>query len=133
MRLITSLTFAFILGSLSGCMGPFIEELSVEPYIAERLREDVVTVTTADLRMREYDALGLVTATSCFNNAFTDKGSSHQAAMDQLRYKASAVGANAILNPMCEKEGTSLSKNCWTSVNCTGAAIYIPEMQGTSM
>jgi hypothetical protein len=119
--------------ALAGCVGPFVQEFTVEPYLAERLREDVVTVTRADLRMREHDALGLVTATSCFNNLFTDEGSSNQAAMDQLRYKASSLGANAILNPMCEKKGTSFSKNCWTSFDCTGTAIYIPEFQVIKM
>ena len=45
--------------------------------------------------------------------------------MNQVKYKASIMGADAVINPMCQKEGTSLSKNCWTSITCEAAAILI--------
>ena len=43
----------------------------------------------------------------------------------QDRLKASIMGADAVINSMCSKEGTSLLKNCWASSTCEASAIRV--------
>lgn len=111
--------------SICGCVGPLVQELEVDPALANKINSAIKTVTSSDLEGKEYTSLGIITATSCFNNFITDKASSSEDAQNQLRYKASTLGGNAILNPSCQSEGTNLAKNCWTSTTCTAGAIKI--------
>jgi S1-C subfamily serine protease len=110
---------------VTACVGPFVSEIDLDASTVSQLRAEVSTTTSNQLAGREYESIGAVTATSCFNNFVTDEMSSTEHAMDQLRYKAAALGANALLNPRCEKEGTSLIKNCWTSTTCTASAVRV--------
>jgi len=121
-RLLSFLTPVLIIG-VSGCVGPMVKEYEVSDKVAVQLKKSVPTISRSEFRDGSFESLGSVQATSCFNNFLTDEGSSEQAAMDQLRYEASAIGAEGIVNPICEKEGTNLQKNCWTSVNCRAIAI----------
>ena len=111
-----------------GCVGPFVQEVSVPSDITDRLDNQIPTVTTADISSIDFIVVKEVTATSCFNNFITDDASSEADAMRQLKYKAAQYDADALLNPICTKEGTSLSKNCWTSVTCVGDAIRIKSL-----
>jgi S1-C subfamily serine protease len=59
-------------------------------------------------------------------NKLWDPPASQEDAIDQLRYKTQLLGGNAIANVLCESvEGTSLGKNCWSSVTCYGTAIRV--------
>lgn len=122
MRRSLSLAAAF---SVAGCIGPLVTEFNMEPVLAERLRQEIRTVTNAQLAATNHQPLGPVTATSCFNNLITDTSASQDDAMDQLRYRVSLLNGNALLNPVCRSEGTSLIKNCWSSVTCNGGAVRI--------
>jgi uncharacterized protein YbjQ (UPF0145 family) len=102
-----------------------VQEVSVPSDIASRLDNQIPTVTTADISSLDFVVVKELTATSCFNNFITDASSSERDAMRQLKYKAAQYDADALLNTICTKEGTSLSKNCWTSVTCSGDAIRI--------
>lgn len=115
----------FYTSLLFGCVGPLVQEVSVPRDIANRLDDQIPTVTTADISSLDFVVVKELTATSCFNNFITDDSSSEADAMRQLKYKAAQYDADALLNPICTKEGTSLSKNCWTSVTCSGDAIRI--------
>lgn len=115
----------FCAALLLGCVGPLVQEVSVPSDVAERLDNQIPTVTTADISSIDFVVVKEITATSCFNNFITDDVSSEADAMRQLKYKAAQYGADALLNPVCTTEGTSLSKNCWTSVTCVGDAIRI--------
>jgi S1-C subfamily serine protease len=121
-QLFIGLTLILIFGG-AGCVGPMVKEYEVSEEVAAQLREDVPTLSRSEFRDGNFQSLGTVDATSCFNNFVTDEGSSEEAAMDQLRYEASALGADGLVNPICEKEGTNLQKNCWTSVTCRAIAV----------
>jgi len=128
------LTLFFCAALLSGCAGPFVQEISVPNDILNRLNNQIPTVTASDISSFDFSVITKVEATSCFNNLITDSASSETDAMRQLKYKAAQYNADALLNPICTKEGTSLAKNCWTSVTCVGDAIRIngttPPQQG---
>lgn len=110
---------------ISGCVGPLVQEVSVPRDIANRLDDQIPTVTSADISSIDFVVVKEITATSCFNNFITDDASSEADAMRQLKYKAAQYDADALLNPICTKAGTSIIKNCWTSVTCSGDAIRI--------
>lgn len=124
---IRSFTFLILFAPLVGCVGPLVEELEIEPELVNRLRTSIPTVARSDLEGSDYQSIGIVSATSCFNNFVTDKAASQDQALDQLRYKVDLLGGNALLAPSCQSEGTSLAKNCWSSITCTGAALRIGE------
>ena len=114
-----------LLVTLSGCVGPMVEDIRLTSSAAEELRRDIPTLTTGELDNRSYDVLSSVSATSCFNNFVLDSPASKDKAIDQLRLKARRFGADAIMNPYCAKKGTSLATNCWYSFYCEAVAIRI--------
>lgn len=116
-----------ILGTtiLGGCATAFVEVIELDEQQISNLKSSVPIFVTTDLKNVDFDFLGSVKAYSCFNNFILDEPSSKEDAMNQVRYKASIMGADAVINPICTKEGTSLSKNCWSSVTCEAAAIRI--------
>ena len=82
------------------------------------------------MKSLEYRRVGPVEATSCMNKLW-DPPASRDNAMNQLRYKVSTMGGNAITNLLCEsREGTNLSKNCWNSVACYAVAINVLSISG---
>jgi hypothetical protein len=69
--------------------------------------------------------LAPITATSCKNKMW-DPAATNENATAQLRLLSRQRGGTAVGNLVCEiQEGTSLAKNCWESVTCTGTAIKI--------
>ena len=64
-------------------------------------------------------------ATSC-KQLLWDPPATVEDATDQLRFKARTARANGIMDVSCgQKEGTSLSKNCWETVTCNATAIQV--------
>jgi S1-C subfamily serine protease len=114
--------FAFASG---GCVGPLVPVVKLDQESAMRLRKEIRVFDIAELQNKEYRRIGQIEATSCMNKLW-DSPASREDAMDQLRYKASALGGNGITNLTCEqREGTNLAKNCWNSVTCYGVAIVL--------
>lgn len=111
--------------ALGGCATAFVEVIELDDEQIKTLDKTMPVFLTTELKGIDFDFLGSVKATSCFNNFILDDPSSKKDAMHQVKYKASIMGADAVINPMCQKEGTSLSKNCWTSITCEAAAIRI--------
>jgi len=110
---------------LGGCVGPLVPVVKLDQDSAMRLRKEIRVFDIAELQNKEYRRLGQIEATSCMNKLW-DPPASREDAMDQLRYKASALGGNGITNLICEQcEGTNLAKNCWNSVTCYGVAIAL--------
>jgi len=114
--------FVFALG---GCVGPLVPVVKLDQESAMRLRKEIPVFDIAELQNKEYRRIGQIEATSCMNKLW-DSPASREDAIDQLRYKASALGGNGITNLTCEhQEGTNLAKNCWNSVTCYGVAIVL--------
>ncbi len=110
---------------ITACIGPLIPVVNLDHESRLQLRGHVVEHDNATLKRGSYERLGQIEATSCMNKLW-DPPASREDAVDQLRYKASALGGNGITNLLCEKtEGTNLAKNCWNSVTCYGVAIAL--------
>lgn len=128
MKVIRSALFVAVMTSaLSGCVGPNAGSISVPVDVANRLRLQMPIYSLGEIAGDGFELLGNVDATSCFNNAITDRPASNEDALDQLRFKASAMRANALVNVSCSKAGTSLVKNCWQSVSCEGLAVRMKD------
>lgn len=109
--------------ALAGCgIGPLVPVVNVDQDAAERLTKDVPVYR--DDGDRYVVTRRHIEATSCKNKLW-DKPPTEEDAIAQLRYKASSIGANAITNPTCEKEGTSFATNCWSSVTCRAEALKV--------
>lgn len=119
--------FAVILTFLvSGCIGPLVPVTHVDDPTASELGQ---TIRTYEARETPVGAVVLapITATSCKNKLW-DKDATNEDATNQLRLLSRQRGGNAVGNLVCEQsEGTSLAKNCWASVTCTGSAIKVAE------
>ena len=108
-----------------GCVGPLVPVVKLDKETAMRLRKEIPIFGIAELQNKEYRRVGQIEATSCMNKIW-DSPSSREDAIDQLRYKASALGGNGITNLLCERqEGTNVAKNCWNSITCYGVAIAL--------
>ena len=70
---------------ISACTGSFVQEVGIDPQLAQKVRQEVPTVTPSDLESVNYASLGMESATDCWRDAVNDEGSSRQDAMDQLR------------------------------------------------
>jgi|SRR5437773_705539 len=105
-----------------GCFGPFVQVVELDKTSRAELQTLIPIYEMGKLRQSTYDRLGTVEATSCQNKIW-DPLASRDDALIQLRYKARIQGANAVTEVACgDQAGTSLLKNCWTSVTCHGVA-----------
>ncbi len=125
-----SLSYVLLL-LVHGCVGPLVPVIKLNRETAMRLRKEISIYEISQLKDTEFVRIAQVEATSCMNKIW-DPPSSEEDALDQLRYKAAAMGANGLTNVICEKcEGTNLAKNCWNSVTCYGVAILLePTKEG---
>jgi len=78
----------------------------------------------------QYQPLGPVSGLSCSNHA----GSvDEREAVDQLKLKASLMGADLISTPGCGKSaGVDWSNNCWQSLLCEAVALKRRETSAQS-
>jgi len=124
-RFIYTLISFWILLNLTACVGPFVNEYSVPEEVKQRLDYQMVLLTLKDLDNIDFYVVKEVVGISCFNNLIVDSAASENEALLQLKLSAQKVGADALLNASCKKEGTSLAKNCWSSITCSADAIKI--------
>jgi hypothetical protein len=112
--------------ALGGCgIGPLVPVIELDNETSLRLRKEILVFENSEIQDKEYQRVGQIDATSCMNKLW-DAPSSKEDAIDQLRYKVSALGGNGLTSLICEKrEGTDLAKNCWNSVTCFGVAISV--------
>lgn len=127
MKKLNKQSFFFIIFfylTLTSCVGPLVEEIEVNKNLADTLKKEIPTFTRQQIENKNFNIVGQFKATSCYNNFILDSPASEDKALDQIRLKASNVGADGILNPYCQSmEGTSLAKNCWYSFTCNATAI----------
>ena len=119
-----------ILSFLTSCIGPLVPVVRLDQNSKVRLTNQVKVYYVAEPIEGIVSTLGSITATSC-KNQDTDPDSTEEDATAQLRYKSLQSGGNAVLNVVCESEGTSFAKNCWNSVTCRGTAARIDSSKGT--
>jgi hypothetical protein len=94
------------------------------PVIPEQASQ-VKVYQAGDLASLKYTSLGSMDASAC-KFALWDDPPTEEGVTDQLRTKASAMGANGITNVACESgTGSALLRDCWSRVACTGEAIRV--------
>lgn len=112
--------------ALTGCIGPLVDVTKVDQGTAADLERSVAVYEPA-ATPRGAAVMGPITATSCMNKIW-DNPATKEDAVAQLRHHARIHGANAVGNLMCQQsEGTSLAKNCWNSVTCSGSAMRVTQ------
>lgn len=94
------------------------------------LRRQVSLQGAEALKEVPYTPVGIVQGYSCKNKMW-DPPATTEAAVDQLRFRASALGGNAITGLVCDAHGTSVGTNCWESVKCQATALRIGEGKKT--
>lgn len=113
--------------TITGC-APFIDVEKVDAATAQKLRAQVAVYVQDRLKGRDYKVLQQIEATSC-KHLLWDPNATPQDATDQLRLKATRLGANGLLNVSCGGvEGSferMMSVNCWETVTCKAAAIEL--------
>lgn len=73
-----------------------------------------------------YDVLGTVDGLACKRNAYMETEVSRAEAMDEVKIKAAELGANAVINLVCQKSSsTDWRNNCWASDKCIGDAVRL--------
>jgi hypothetical protein len=118
-----------VCAALGGCIGPLVPVTHVDDSTAVELDQTVKTFAAIETPPNSA-VLGPIIATSCKNKIW-DKDATAEDATNQLRLMARQRGGNAVGNLTCEnQEGTSLAKNCWASVTCTGTALKLAATEG---
>jgi uncharacterized protein YbjQ (UPF0145 family) len=84
----------------------------------------VETYNDNQIDRSRYTPVAAVQSTSC-KHYLWDPSASQENAMEQLRVKAVRSGADALINPVCSSQGTSLTTNCWETVTCTASAVKL--------
>ena len=111
--------------------GPFVDVVKIDPQMKDTVRTDVKIYEQNELKTLEYETIQPINATSC-KNLLWDPPPSQEDAIDQLRYKAHLLGSNGLTNLICTSfEGTSLSKNCWSSITCQALSIKVVSLKAS--
>lgn len=115
---------AAILMGVTGCLGRLVPFVDLDQKTLTKLREEVIVYDSTEIPNVKYKRLGTIEGYSCM---YWEWGpwSSREEAIDQLRYRASALGGNGIANVACTEEGLSFAKNCYNSVTCNAVAIQL--------
>lgn len=117
------LLLAFVV-ILAGC-GPFAEVVKVQEPTAKDSLDRVTVYKREELQGKKFELVQTVTALSCKNKLW-DPDPSEKNAIDQLRFKASRIGANAISSVNCTAPSSvNLGTNCWSGITCTASAIAV--------
>lgn len=121
-----AVTTLLVFASLSACAAriPRVDLNALSPVETEGYKA-VRLLNAGQLAGRDVEVLGIVEGHSC-RHMMWDPSPSRAAAVEQARYAAYKLGANAIANiNYASLEGTSYSKNCWESVSVTAEAVKL--------
>jgi hypothetical protein len=109
---------------LTGCAGlgqvARVSDLSVEQL--RQMHGIQIHESEKDLK---YKSLGQIKGISCKGSAWSGN-TMQEAAMTQLKIKATKINANAILYPTCSHDASvDWGNNCWESWVCVAEAAVI--------
>jgi hypothetical protein len=82
-----------------------------------RAAANVQLLSAEQLATKQYRMLNEINSESCLQ-----RGGSMAAAREGLKPAATSVGANAVINILCEERSTGW---CWQAVVCTGDAVQL--------
>jgi len=109
---------------LSGCASnPSVSSLSS----LERQRvANMAVLNSDDIPKESYQILGTVEGIACKRNLYASGSPSMAEAQQGVLIRAAQMGADAIINMVCEdKQEVDLGRNCWQTVVCVADAIKI--------
>ena len=111
---------------VAGCAESFVE-IKMDQPAAEKLKTEIPIYTQEQLRGSNYKVVLPLKATSC-KHLLWDPPITTEDATAQLRFQARTARANGIMSVTCsDKEGFSLTKNCWESITCNAIAIQVSQ------
>jgi uncharacterized protein YbjQ (UPF0145 family) len=120
-----SLLIAII--TLSGCVGPLVPVKNIDelPVSTKRDVLAMAIYNESQLIGKQYRVINIVEGISCKNKTW-DPAATKTDAINQAKYWAHEMGADALLNIQCEfPRGTTTTYNCWESITCTAQAIKL--------
>jgi hypothetical protein len=112
--------------SLTAC-GAFVPVVKLDELTPEKKHaaRSIRIFNASQLVGLNFEVLNIVEGNSC-QNKLNDPPATRAAAIDQAKYFASEMGADAITNIQCgAREGTSTRTNCWELVSCTAEALKL--------
>jgi len=121
-KMILSIMILSILAlSISCVTNPDIRQLSPET----RARAGKIMVYKGfSIPEDKYQVIGYIEGISCKGTYYSNKVVNEQEAINGLRIKAAQLGADAVINVVCQYKGWGFS-NCVQSILCVGDAIRI--------
>lgn len=93
---------------------------TVNPEL-RRAAAKVQILKLEEIKSREYSIISEIMGLSCGRQLGSDP--SVEAAREKLRIEAAKLGADAVLNVICEETGVNWAHNCWKTIQCRGDAI----------
>jgi len=112
---------------LWGCIGPLVPVKKMDELPLDMRREvlSMPIYNEGQLAGQKYKIINMVEGISCKNKTW-DPPATKIDAVNQTKYWAYEMGADALLNIQCEfPRGTTTTYNCWESITCTAQAIKI--------
>ena len=111
---------------LTGCASnPSVSSLTS----LERQRVvEMVALKSGDIPKESYQILGAVEGIACKRNLYASgsPGMAMAEAQQGVRIRAAQLGADAIINIVCEdRRETDWGRNCWQTVVCVADAISV--------
>jgi len=114
---------------LSGCVGPLVPVKNMDE-VPFQLKREVLSMpiyNESQLFQKQYSVINIVEGISCKNKTW-EPAATKTDAINQAKYWAYEMGADALLNIQCDHpRGTTTSYNCWESITCTAQAIRVGE------
>jgi hypothetical protein len=109
----------FVLGLFAITLSSCATARSADPEV--RRRAAAIEILEAEaVGGRQHEIITEVAASACMRQGAEG---SMEGVRSDLRIKAAEVNADAIINMLCERGGTSLTQNCWRVTECRGDAI----------
>lgn len=124
MKAIYLVTLSFLI-LVSSCV-PYVDVMDVSkvPKDERSLAYKIPVYMGEQTTPAASEFIDQIKATSC-KHWMWEPAASTGNALEQLRIKALRIGAGAIVHVYCDKLGTNLGTNCWSSVTCSGDAVKL--------
>lgn len=114
-----------LLPFMTGCVGPLVPVVKIS-NIPVDLKREVLAMpiyNESQLFQTSYSVINFVEGISCKNKTW-DPAATKTDAINQTKYWAYELGADALINVHCDHpRGTTTTYNCWESITCTAQAI----------